>query len=266
MTRIGLIQMRCEKAAIEQNQSIISAYIAEAAALGVDILAFPEMSLTGYADPTRFPGAIVALDGPVVASFVESTRGFKGTAAAGVIERNPAGKPFITQVFARDGLLLGHYRKNTIDDEESPWFAHGVGVPVFDQDGLAWSPAICADIDNPAVFRAGADQGARIVFEMAAPGLYGDMATRNWQEGYAWWSGECKTTLAGYAREMGIWIAVATQAGRTVDEDFPGGGFLFDPQGNCRFETEDWRECAVYLEIQPETGAVRVLAVSRHAD
>ena len=41
------------------------------------------------------------------------------------------------------------------------------------------------------------------------------------------------TKLGRYARDDGVHIAVATQAGRTVDEDFPGGGYLFAPDGAC---------------------------------
>jgi hypothetical protein len=64
-----------------------------------------------------------------------------------------------------------------------------------------------------------------VVFEVAAPGLYGEQATRDWRSGYEWWRGECHEYLSAYARDYGLWIAVATQAGRTVDEDFPGGEY-----------------------------------------
>jgi hypothetical protein len=51
---------------------------------------------------------------------------------------------------------------------------------------------ICADIGNEQIFAECARQGAQIVFELAAPGLYGEQATRNWQSGFAWWEGECQ--------------------------------------------------------------------------
>jgi len=98
------------------------------------------------------------------------------------------------------------------------------------------------------------------VFELAAPGLFGDQATRNWQSGYAWWEGECREKLGRYARTYGLWIAVATQAGRTIDEDFPGGGYLFAPGGERVFATKDGAPGAVYLEINPEKNTWRELA------
>ena len=120
-------------------------------------------------------------------------------------------------------------------------------MPVFQHDDLTYGIAICADIHNREVFAACARQGAQVVFEVAAPGLYGEQATRDWRSGYEWWRGECHQYLAAYARDYGLWIAVATQAGRTVDEDFPGGGYLFRPDGECVYETADWSEGLAFV-------------------
>jgi predicted amidohydrolase len=259
LIRIGLIQMRCEKAAMSENLPCTAHYYREAVKRGADIVGFPEMNITGYADPTRYPDAILRLDGPEVAQVLAMTHGQPATLLAGLIEANPPGKPFITQIVARDGQLVGLYRKTTIKDEEETWFSPGDGVPVFGDDGLTFGIAICADIGNQAVFAECARQGARIVFELAAPGLHGEQATRDWQAGFDWWQGKCQEHLAHYAEEYGYWIAVATQAGRTVDEDFPGGGYLFAPGGRRAYATPDWSPGAVHLQIDLETHDVSPL-------
>lgn len=86
MIRVGLIQMRCEKAAIYENLERMNDYLVEAAALQVDIVGFPEMCLTGYADPTRYPQVMLNLNGPEIARFLRLTRWFPGTLLAGFIE------------------------------------------------------------------------------------------------------------------------------------------------------------------------------------
>jgi predicted amidohydrolase len=196
MIKIGLIQMYCEKAAIADNLARFSHYLDEAATLNLDIVGFPEMSITGYADPTQYPQAILSLHGPEIARLLEITRGKAITILAGLIEENPTGKPFITQIVVQNGQLLGSYRKVTIKDEEVDWFSPGETVPVFSHNGLTFGIAICADIGNEQVYAACARQGANIVFELAAPGLYGEQATRNWQSGFAWWEGECQKYLS----------------------------------------------------------------------
>jgi len=257
--KIALVQMCCPKGAIAHNLNQTARHFAQAVAREVDVIAFPEMSITGYADPTRYPQAVLCLDGPEMARLLEVTRGHPTTLLAGLIEANPRGKPFITQVVARDGQLLGHYRKRTIEDEETEWFSPGDAAPVFSHGDLTFGLAICADIGHRDVFAASARQGAQIVFELAAPGLYGEQATRDWRSGFEWWQGECQKHLSPYARDHGLWIAVATQAGRTADEDFPGGGYLFAPDGRRLFATPDWSSGAAYLEIQLEPQRVSVL-------
>lgn len=249
MTRIGLIQMCCEKGAIEQNLETMSYYLEEATAHDVEFIGFPEMSLTGYADPTQYPKAVISLDGPEVGQLLKLTERCPATVMAGLIEANPSGKPFITQIVVRRGELQGYYRKITIKDEEVKWFSPGQDVPVFRSDGLTFGIAICADIGNEIVFAECARQGAKIVFELAAPGLYGEQVTRNWQSGYAWWEGECQKYLSRYAQEHAFWIGVATQAGRTVDEDFPGGCYVFAPTGERLYATADYMPGAVYLQL-----------------
>ena len=247
--RIGLVQMRCEKGAVAENLEATARTIQEAAAHGVDVLGFPEASLSGYIDPARYPQAVLRLDGPEVAQALALTRGYELTALMGIIEARPGHKPYITQLVARDGELLGVYRKQRVVEEDAEWYSVGNGGPAFVHGEWTCGIAICADIAREAVFAEAAAQGAQIVFELAAPGLYGDMATRNWDSGFRWWEGECTKYLAQWAQRYGIWGAVATQAGRTVDEDFPGGGYVFAPDGRRLYATADGAEGAVYLEL-----------------
>jgi predicted amidohydrolase len=191
-----------------------------------------------------------------VAALLRLTEPYPATVLAGLIEQSSLRKPFITQVVIRQGVLQGYYRKVTIRDEETEWFSAGQEVPVFQAGGLTFGVAICADISNEAVFAECSRQGARVVFELAAPGLYGEQTTRNWQSGYQWWEGECLKYLSRYAREYGIWVAVATQAGRTVDEDFPGGGYVFAPGGERVYATVDWAPGSAYVALDLETGRV----------
>jgi predicted amidohydrolase len=248
-TRIGLVQMQCEKSGIQTNLERIRHYLEEAIARGVEIVGFPEMSLTGYADPTRYAEAVLSRDGPEVAQLLQLTERYPTTVLVGLIERNVAGKPFITQIVIRQGVLLGSYRKVTIQDDETAWFSPGHEVPVFRFSELTFGIAICADIDNEDVFAQCARQGATIVFELAAPGLYGEQATRNWLTGYRWWEGKCQEQLSRYAQAYGLWIAVATQAGRTIDEDFPGGGYVFAPNGQRVHATTDWSPGAEFIVL-----------------
>jgi predicted amidohydrolase len=246
---VSLVQMRCEKGAIQENLAAMAGYLRAGAERGVDIVCFPEMCITGYIEPRQRPEAVVRLDGPEVSRFLALSAGADLTAIAGFVEENPEGKPFITQIAAHRGTLLAVYRKRTIVAEEAEWFAPGAAPAVFAHHRACCGLAVCADIDAPTVFADVANLGATIVFEAAAPGLYGAQVTRDWRSGFAWWRGECTTKLGRYAREYGLFIAVATQAGRTIDEDFPGGGYLLGPKGQLLAASEDWSEGALYVDV-----------------
>jgi predicted amidohydrolase len=246
---IGLVQMRCVKGAIDDNLAKIHAHLQAGARQGADIMCFPEMSITGYIDPVKCPEAVLRLEGPDVARFVAMTGELPITALAGLVEENPHGKPFISQIVARGGRLLGVYRKKTIPPDEDPWFTAGSVSPLFQHPKVVFGVTICADIDTPSIFAELAGRGARLVFEAAAPGLYGSQSTRDWLAGYQWWHQECHDKLGQYARDNRIYIAVATQAGSTHDEDFPGGGYVFGPDGACLSTTSDWSEGVLYSAL-----------------
>jgi predicted amidohydrolase len=244
--------MHCEKAAIEDNIKEMRRYLDQAKDAKADIVCFPEMNITGYIDPQQHPGAVISREHPAIKEITGLSREYHTTIIAGFVEENNAGKPFITQFVAQDGDILGYYRKRTIKDDETKWFSPGDDLPLFSHSGLKYGLSICADIDDENIFKELARKGAKIVIECAAPGLYGDQGTRNWQEGYDWWRDECFGKLGKYAAEYDLHIAIATQAGRTVDEDFPGGGYLFSPKGKCLAQSSDWEEGMLLAKIPVE--------------
>jgi predicted amidohydrolase len=252
--KIGLVQMFCEKGDIENNLRRHQDYVVEAESKGIDILAFPEASITSYVDrnPDEFPRAVIRRDGTEIESLRDITAGCKVTVLAGFIEENSGGKPYLTQVAVRDGEIIGYYRKMNIVAKDSDWFTPGDSAAVFTHDSTCFGLAICSDLKKEDVFSDCARRGARIVFELAAPGLHDEQATRNWWSGFAWWQRTCMKYAAGYSRKYGIWIAVATQAGRTVNEDFPGGGYVFDPDGQRLFASADWSPGVEYLALDME--------------
>lgn len=153
--------------------------------------------------------------------------------------------------------MIGYHRKVCGTEINGKGEAPGKEYRIFDHDGLIFGIAICADINVETLFEACYWMGAKVMFELAAPNLYGDQSTRDWKVGYEWWEGVCNKYLPKYAKKYGIWIPVATQAGRTCDQDYPGGGFLFSPRGERVYATCDWQPGVVYLEIDLESEEVR---------
>ena len=264
--KIALAQMRSEKGDWAGNLARVEGRMAEAAVAGCDVIVFPEMSLSGYCDPTRFPEAVQPLDGPGVRQFVALTERYPLAASAGFMETNPAGKPFITQVLARAGQIIGVYHKIHAVDEEAEWFSPGSATPIFTfpvrEGAVRCALAVCADSDRPDLFAAFAAGGAQVVLHSSAPGLYTRRTdAASWQAGYEWYRGYLGERLPAAARDNGLVIAVATQTGRTVDEDFPGGSFVFGPDGAIQAQTPDYAEALLIHEINLPDGAANSLEI-----
>jgi len=249
LIKLGLVQMHCLKGKIRTNLATTKKYIREAVLKNIDFICFPEMSITGYINATNFPEVLLNLDSPEVNQFIEMTKNNDITAIVGISEKNSNDKPFITQIIAHRGELLGYYRKTNVAKDEKGLFSSGSEINTFSHPKLKFGVSVCADIDEKEIFEEYAKQGAKVIFESAAPGLYGSQETRNWQSGFDWWKNECQTKLGAYANAHKIYIAVATQSGRTIDEDFPGGGYVFNPEGKTIYSTSDWKEGILYADI-----------------
>jgi predicted amidohydrolase len=48
---------------------------------------------------------------------------------------------------------------------------------------------------------------------------------------------------------LGLWIALAGQAGSTEDEDFPGLAGLVAPDGTVSARLPDWREGTLIVDV-----------------
>jgi predicted amidohydrolase len=239
--RVQLAAICCGKGDAEGNLAVHLRLLERAAAAECDLVLFPEMSLTGSADPAARPDHLVTLDHPVVARLVRATGETGVGACFGVAERSAAGDSHITQVFAAGGQLAGVQRKRHLGEGEEA-FTPATGCAVFDHAGVRFGVAICAEAGFDAPFDDAAAAGAQLVLFPAAPGLYGRRTDEaSWRSGFSWWEGSSLGDAGRHARRLGLWIAQAGQAGSTVDEDFPGLAAVTDPDGQVTARLPDWR-------------------------
>lgn len=239
----------CEKGDLRANLAEHRRVLVEARERGCALALFPEMGLTGSVDPARDPEHLVALDDPAVLALAADTGELGVAAVYGIAERSDNGAAHITQVFAQHGEIVGVQRKRFLGEGEEAFAACDEDT-VFELDGTAFAVAICAEsrIDRP--FAHAESAGAKFLCFAAAPGLDERRTTEaEWQSGWDWWGSAGFRDTQRHARERGLWIAIATQAGATVDEDFPGLAALVNPQGEVVAQLPDWRPGTLVVDI-----------------
>lgn len=249
--RLLLAAMRCAKGAADANLRRHVELLEKASAAGCGLAVFPELSLTGSVDPTAHPERTVALDaGPVRELIAETGRTGVG-AVFGIAERLATGF-HITQVVAHDGRLAGVYRKRHLGEGEDG-FDVGTGPGVFRLGANRFGVTICAESEVDFPWADAARGGAPLVLFCSAPGLYGRRTDEaSWRAGHDWWCSAGLGDAIRHARELGIWVAMATQAGTTEDEDFPGLAALIRPNGEVAARLPDWRPGTLVVDVPLE--------------
>ncbi len=246
--RALLAATRCEKGAVEANLANHLAVLERASAAGCDLAVFPELSLTGSVDPERQPEAPLEVEDARVGELVAATGAVGAGAVFGLAERGVGGRTHISQAFARDGRLVGVYRKRHLGEGEEG-FTPGCEPCRFSAEA-GFGVAICAEGRVEYPFAEPAAAGAGVVFFCAAPGLDGRRTDEaGWSAGLAWWESCGLAQARGHAEREGIWVALVTQAGATVDEDFPGLAALVDPAGSVVSRLPDWRPGDLVIDI-----------------
>ncbi len=238
--RILLASVTCEKDAIDENFATHLEALAEAEAARCDLAVLPEMSLTGSVDALRHPDRAVTVDHERVQDLVTAADRAGVAISFGIAERHADGLS-ISQVHAVGGEIVGVQRKRHLGEGEDGFLASAVTVSV-DLAGVRLGSLICAESHVDVTWDASAATGATVMLFTSAPGLYGRRTDdAGWRAGTGWWTSAGVADARHHAKRLGVWVAMATQAGSTVDEDFPGMAALISPSGEVVDELSDWR-------------------------
>jgi predicted amidohydrolase len=265
--RILLAAVNAPKGDLDGNLARHLAVLDQARAQGCEVAVFPEFSLTGSVDPRRHPERALALDAGPVRALLEGTRRAGVAAVFGIAEHE--GATFhITQVYGHSGRLGGVYRKRHLGENEAEeGYRTGEGSGVFQLGAARFGVTVCAEIEVDFPWTDAVAGGASVVFLCSAPGLDGRRTDeQGWRDGHAWWVSAGLGGAIRHARRLGVPVAMATQAGSTEDEDFPGLAALVSPAGEVA-RLPDWRpgslvvEVAADVTVHPVREAVRCLVV-----
>ena len=159
--RVGLAQINPTVGALSANAAKILDYYNQAMAAKCEIVAFPELSLTGYP-----PEDLVLKDGFVddnLSALAKIVKSIGDTAAIiGFVDRDDrTGEIFNAAAICRNGAVLGVYRKHLLPNynvfDEQRYFTPGVENPLFTINEICFGVTICEDIwqaDGPVAEQA----------------------------------------------------------------------------------------------------------------
>ena len=189
-----------------------------AAEQGVQLLVFPELSLTGYERGLAAELAI-APDARVLQPLRDLAREVGVTAVVGMPIRLSEDSPVLigALVLGADGSL-GIYSKQHLHPGEEVAFAPGTGGPALTVGADTVALAVCADFSHPSHAAAAAQQGA----DLYAAGV---LITEN---GYT----PDTALLQGYASHHSMAVLMANHGGATGGWESAGRSAIWASDGS----------------------------------
>lgn len=245
---IGLSQINTVLGNVEANLEKHLVIAREAAQQGVDLLVFPELSLTGYVLQDLVPTLAhrPTADDPVFKPLLEASR--KLDLIAGFVEVDERRRFYIAAAYLSRGQVVHVHRKVYLPTysmfDEGRFFAWGDAVRAFDTRFGRVGMLICEDFWHASppylLWLDGADL---LVHMSASPGRGLNGSDR--LESAAW----VDHINAAYASLFTAFVAHANRVGYEDGLNFWGGSSLYDPTGKLLAEGPMHEEALTLGEI-----------------
>lgn len=241
---VAVVQMEPELAKMEDNVGKMSETVARVATeQPVDVIVFPELSVTGYEGGARFaqmaqrvPGAVTNILGQRATEFgVHILIGMAVKEDVETVLYNGA------VLIAPDGDVEGEYRKIHLPAEERLVFRPGYRIKPIETEVGVLGVMIGWDLTFPEVARSLMLSGAEIILLPSA-----------WQAKDAdMW----RTLLVARAYENDIFIAAANRVGEEPSYTFAGQSAVLSPAGEVLAALEEPE--AGYVVVRLDLDEVR---------
>lgn len=241
--RVGLAQINTTVGDLEGNTRKILAHIKKARQLGVDLLAFPELTITGYPPedlllkPSFIDANLKALE-----KIARSTKDV--TAIVGFVERGQ--DIYNAAAVLCNGKIVGVHRKSYLPNygvfDENRYFQPGTEPPVFQSNGIVIGVNICEDIwypDGPAQLQALLGDAQLIVNISASPYHLGKGKER-------------EKMLATRAYDNAAIVAFCNLVGGQDELVFDGQSAIFDETGALIARGKAFEEDLIVADLDLE--------------
>ena len=219
--RVGLAQINPTVGAIEANARLVLDGMERARAAGCDLVAFPELALTGYPpEDLLFKTAFIEANLRALEDVARQSRGI--TAVLGYVDKRD--DIFNAAAVLHDGRHVGTYHKQYLPNygvfDENRYFQSGTEAPVFAVGDTVLAANICEDIwypTGPTTLQALA--GAELVVTINASPYHAGKAQFR------------EKMLATRAADDLVCLAFVNTVGGQDELVFDGQSFIFNEKG-----------------------------------
>jgi NAD+ synthase (glutamine-hydrolysing) len=242
--RVALAQINTTVGDLGGNAEKIRYYIAEAEALKADVVAFPELAITGYPpEDLLLRPSFIAQNRRVLDALVEHSRGQPITVVCGFVDWQS--DLYNAAAVIHDGKLVDAYHKQHLPNygvfDENRYFQSGLKSPVYSISGVLVGVNVCEDIWYPGDPTASqVHGGAEVIINInASPFHAGKRQAR-------------RSMLETRASDYAVALCYVNQVGGQDELVFDGGSMIIDPAGRMISEAPQFEEHLLVLDIDLE--------------
>jgi NAD+ synthase (glutamine-hydrolysing) len=252
--RVALAQINTTVGDVWGNAEKAAGALKEAAGAGAQLVALPELAITGYPPedllmrPTFIKDNLRALEAfaAEVPSGVVAAIGFVGLDA----------DLYNACAVVSGGEILHRYHKRYLPNygvfDENRYFREGSGAPVLKMDGALVGVSICEDIWYPGgPAREQALAGAGVLLNISA-------------SPYHRRKGAFRERMLGVrASDYGCYVVFCNLVGGQDELVFDGHSLVFDPEGDLISRARQFEEDLLVVDLYPEEVLTQRLHESR---
>mgnify|MGYP002623479952 FL=1 len=246
--KVGLAQITPKLGNLEANLERHLAAIEEAAESGVELLIFPELSLTGYRlRDLAFSVAIQpSYKNPIFARLLDASRDMD--LVVGFVESDKRQKFFISAAYLSGGEVVHLHRKVYLPTygmfDEGRYFAWGDAIRAFDTRFGRVGILICEDFWHvSAAYTLWLDGADILILTSSSPGR--GLATEQ-KIGSARW---VEHINQAYASMFTNFVLHTNRTGFEDGVTFYGGSTIYDPEGNLLSQGAYYEEAIVTARL-----------------
>ncbi len=230
LLRLGLAQIKTRLGDLRANRDHHLAYIEQAAQQGVQLLVFPELSLSGYVLQDLVPTMVLrpTREDPIFGPLLDASR--RLDLVVGFVDEDSRHRFYISAAYLSQGEVVHIHHKVYLPTyglfDEGRFFAWGDSIRAFDTRFGRVGILICEDFWHASppylLWLDGADL---MLFMSASPGrgiTHGDKLES------AWW---VEHINRAYASLFTSYVAHTNRVGFEDGLHFWGGATVFDPNG-----------------------------------
>ncbi|MFQ5848459.1 MAG: nitrilase-related carbon-nitrogen hydrolase [Candidatus Methylomirabilales bacterium] len=243
---VGIAQLSTVLGDLERNLALHDKILHEAEQQGVDLLLFPELSLTGYFLKDMVPSVALTPRDPRLDLVKRASR--RMAIVLGLVEESSDHRFFNAAMYFEDGKLCHLHRKLYLPTyglfDEQRYFAQGDRLRAFETRFGRMALTICEDLWHPATAYLAALDGAQVILCISASPGRGLRPEGTFSNAAAW-----EHLNRAYAQLFTCFLCFCNRVGYEDGTCFWGGSEVIAPTGEALVKAPQLEEVLLRATI-----------------